>query len=147
MTFQPQNLTGLDLREEIDRLRRELNLAVILITHDMGIVAQHADRLAVMYGGRIVETGPVADVFASPSHPYTKGLLASVPTLGDRWRHGQQRLNEIPGSVPTIMEDVPGCRFAPRCTYALPTCEAAPPVLRDLPSGTAAACIRAEELA
>lgn len=123
----------------LDRLRRELNLAVILITHDMGIVAQHADRLAVMYGGRIVETGPVADVFASPSHPYTKGLLASVPTLGDRWRHGQQRLNEIPGSVPTIMEDVPGCRFAPRCAQRFAGCTERPPLFaRD--DGRTVAC-------
>ncbi len=124
----------------IDRLRRELQLAVILITHDMGIVAQYADRLAVMYGGRIVETGDVATVFATPRHPYTEGLLASVPRLGERWTHGVQRLSEIPGSVPGIGVQMPGCRFAPRCGLATDPCRSAPPPLAPDAAGHAAAC-------
>jgi peptide/nickel transport system ATP-binding protein len=123
----------------IDKLRRELALAVILITHDMGIVAQYADRLAVMYAGRIVETGDVARVFADPHHPYTEGLLASVPRLGDRWRNGAQRLSEIPGSVPGIGAQLQGCRFAPRCALAEDTCRSAVPPLVDT-AGQAAAC-------
>ncbi|MGO4392232.1 ABC transporter ATP-binding protein [Variovorax sp. M-6] len=124
----------------IDRLRRELGLSVILITHDMGVVAQYADRVAVMYGGRIAETGEVGAVFAQPRHPYSEGLLASVPRLGARWRDGVRRLAEIPGSVPGIGVLRQGCRFAPRCALAVARCtEAAPPLVDD-GSGHAAAC-------
>ena len=124
----------------IDRLRRELGLSVILITHDMGVVAQYADRVAVMYGGRIAETGEVGAVFAQPRHPYSEGLLASVPRLGARWRDGVQRLAEIPGSVPGIGVLRQGCRFAPRCALAVARCtEAAPPLVDD-GGGHAAAC-------
>jgi oligopeptide/dipeptide ABC transporter ATP-binding protein len=123
----------------IDKLRCELELAVILITHDMGVVAQYADRLAVMYAGRIVETGDVARVFAAPRHPYTEGLLASVPRLGDRWRKGVRRLSEIPGSVPGIGVQLQGCRFVPRCPLAEDICQrSAPPLVDD--AGQAAAC-------
>jgi peptide/nickel transport system ATP-binding protein len=128
----------------IDRLRHELGLAVILITHDMGVVAQYADRVAVMYGGRIAETGDVDAVFAAPRHPYTEGLLASVPRLGARWRHGVQRLPEIPGSVPGIGVTTPGCRFAPRCGLAIARCTAeAPPLVRGMDGHTAACWVRA----
>ncbi|WP_219209690.1 ABC transporter ATP-binding protein [Variovorax boronicumulans] len=126
----------------IDGLRRELGLSVILITHDMGVVAQYADRVAVMYGGRIAETGEVGAVFAQPRHPYTEGLLASVPRLGARWRNGVQRLPEIPGSVPGIGVLSAGCRFAPRCGFAEPRCTQAVPPLMHVPGdgAHAAAC-------
>ncbi len=122
----------------IDRLRQELKLAVILITHDIGIVAQYTDRVAVMYGGRIVETGPAETLLSAPRHPYTIGLLASVPRLGAR-RPGE-RLQEIPGTVPSITEILPGCRFAPRCAHRMSRCgEQAPALVERLP-GQAAAC-------
>ena len=120
----------------IDRLRRELSLGVVLITHDIGIVAQYTDRVAVMYGGRIVETGPTADVFATPKHPYTIGLLASVPRLRHR-KPGEKRarLQEIPGSVPSIAQITQGCRFANRCANRMPQCEREMPPMRERGSG------------
>jgi len=124
----------------IDGLRRELGVAVLLITHDMGVVAQYTDRVAVMYAGRIVETGEVGEVFRRPRHPYTEGLLASVPRLGQRWREGVQRLAEIPGSVPGIGVIRQGCRFEPRCARAEARCAGAvPPLLSDA-DGHASAC-------
>ncbi|HKU97612.1 MAG TPA: ABC transporter ATP-binding protein [Vineibacter sp.] len=122
----------------IDRLRRELKLAVILITHDIGIVAQYTDRVAVMYGGRIVETGPAEALLSAPRHPYTIGLLASVPRLGAR-RPGE-RLQEIPGTVPSITEILPGCRFAPRCAHRMSRCVEQAPALAERAPGQAAAC-------
>ena len=122
----------------IDRLRQELKLAVILITHDIGIVAQYTDRVAVMYGGRIVETGPAETLLSAPRHPYTIGLLASVPRLGAR-RPGE-RLQEIPGTVPSITEILPGCRFAPRCAHRMSRCIEQAPALVERGPGQAAAC-------
>ncbi len=124
----------------IDGLRRELGVAVILITHDMGVVAQYTDRVAVMYAGRIVETGPVEAVFRQPRHPYTEGLLASVPRLGQRWRDGVRRLAEIPGSVPGIGVIREGCRFEPRCGLAEPRCASGVPPLQHDARGHAFAC-------
>ncbi|TWT10241.1 ABC transporter ATP-binding protein [Reyranella sp. CPCC 100927] len=122
----------------IDRLRQELKLAVILITHDIGIVAQYTDRVAVMYGGRIVETGPAETLLSAPRHPYTIGLLASVPRLGAR-RPGE-RLQEIPGTVPSITEILPGCRFASRCAHRMSRCDEQAPALVERAPGQAAAC-------
>jgi oligopeptide/dipeptide ABC transporter ATP-binding protein len=124
-------------------LRRELGMAVLLITHDLGVVSDICERVVVMYAGRVAETGPAATIFERPAHPYTRALLAAIPRLdgpiGD--------LPAIPGVVPAPMDFPEGCRFAPRCAHARPACEAAPPALRPLPSGTEAACIRAEEVA
>jgi peptide/nickel transport system ATP-binding protein len=110
-------------------LARERGTAVLLITHDMGVVADIADRVAVMYAGRIAETGPVHGIFAEPRHPYTRLLLASIPRLSDM---PKSQLAVIPGRVPTPLEFGPGCRFASRCPLASSQCEAETPPLRQL---------------
>jgi peptide/nickel transport system ATP-binding protein len=98
-------------------LQEEFRTALILITHDLGIVARMADRVAVMYAGRIVETGPTAEIFAEPQHPYTHGLLGCIPVPG-----GTGRLGSIPGIVPSLVGDNEGCMFRNRCRYAEPRC-------------------------
>jgi oligopeptide/dipeptide ABC transporter ATP-binding protein len=125
-------------------LRRRLGTAILLITHDLGVVAETCDEVAVMYAGRIVEHAPAAAVFASPRHPYTIGLLNARPDTG---RSGPGPLRTIPGMVPAPQDFPPGCRFHPRCCYArLPECAAAVPDLRELAAGHAVRCIRAESL-
>ena len=126
------------------RLAAERGTAVLLITHDMGVVADIADRVAVMYAGRIAETGPTEQIFARPRHPYTALLLASSPRLTDA---PKSALAVIDGRVPTPAEFGPGCRFASRCPLAEPRCAASPPPLRDLGDGRRSACFRAEEVA
>ena len=111
--------------ELLDRLRAELGMAVILITHDLGIVAGHADRVVVMYAGQVVETAATKDLFQRPLHPYTEGLLASVPRLDA----ARERLLGIPGQVPAATAWPGGCRFHPRCSYAWDRCTAADPPL------------------
>lgn len=107
-------------------LRRELGTAVILITHDLSVVAEMADRVAVMYAGEIVEQASVYDLFRKPLHPYTEGLINSTIRLGDKRR----RLPTIPGTVPPLSQMVAGCRFHPRCPYATKACrEAVPPLV------------------
>jgi oligopeptide/dipeptide ABC transporter ATP-binding protein len=122
-------------------LRRSHGLAMLLVTHDFGVVAQIADRVAVMYGGRVVETGPVAALLARPAHPYTGALLAAVPRL-DLARGEALRAEEMPGTPPDPRHPPPGCRFHPRCALARPgLCDAgAPPPPRALGPGRAAAC-------
>ena len=110
-------------------LARERGTAVLLITHDMGVVADIADRVAVMYAGRIAESASVDSIFAEPRHPYTRLLLASIPRLSDV---PKSQLAVIPGRVPTPLEFGPGCRFAGRCPQASPRCEAETPALRQL---------------
>ena len=118
-------------------LQRELGMAVVLITHDLGVIAQVVDRVAVMYAGRIVEEGPVAAVFERPSHPYTRLLLESIPSL----EHDQPRLPAIPGMVPPLSQLPAGCRFHPRCPQARPACaERSPPAI-EVEAGHRAACI------
>jgi len=119
-------------------LQRELGMAVILITHDLGVVSEVAHRVLVMYAGRVVETSPAAEVFERPLHPYTEGLLASIPRL----EGPIERLDAIPGQVPAPDAMPAGCRFAPRCRYAEPACAASPPPLAPRGEGRAAACIR-----
>jgi peptide/nickel transport system ATP-binding protein len=125
------------------RLAAERRTAVVLITHDMGVVADIADRVAVMYAGRIAETGPTAQIFARPRHPYTSLLLASIPRLTDA---PKSALAVIEGRVPTPAEFGPGCRFASRCSLADATCRAATPPLRDMGDGRLSACFHAEQL-
>ncbi|MFN8651642.1 MAG: ABC transporter ATP-binding protein [Gemmatimonadales bacterium] len=110
--------------ELLDRLRTARGMAVLLITHDLGIVAGRADRVAVMYAGRIVELAPTAELFASPAHPYTRGLFASIPRLTGP----KQALQPIPGMVPSPSEWPSGCRFRNRCPSAMPACADEPPV-------------------
>lgn len=111
----------------LKELQAKLGMAILFITHDLGIVAQMADRVAIMYSGRIVESGPVRDIFRRPVHPYTRALLDAVPRLGDIDRH--RKIRPIAGSIPNIFDVPGGCRFHPRCPVAqLPRCaEGAPP--------------------
>lgn len=121
-------------------LREERNMAVLLITHDIGVIAENATRAAVMYAGRIVETGRVSSVLERPKHPYTMGLLESLPvTKGIP-------LKPIPGSVPRPDELPTGCKFSDRCRYVIPGCRIEEPVLREITPGHFARCIRAEEI-
>jgi peptide/nickel transport system ATP-binding protein/oligopeptide transport system ATP-binding protein len=122
----------------LGKLQQEFRMAVILITHDLGVVAQFVDRVAVMYAGRLAETGSVRDVFEQPTHPYTEGLLASIPSLDVE----QERLNSIPGTVPDPYALPPGCKFQPRCSYSQLACASAEPPLIACGATHAAACIR-----
>jgi peptide/nickel transport system ATP-binding protein len=123
--------------ELLERLQRELGMAVLLITHDLGVVAGTTDRVVVMYAGQVVETAPTRDLFARPQHPYTEGLMESIPRL-DRPR---ARLHSIPGSVPAATAWPPGCRFHPRCPYAWDKCRTEePPLLESGTPGHTARC-------
>ena len=108
--------------ELLNDLRKQRQLAVLLITHDLGVVAEVADRVAVMYTGRIVEESPVEELFARPKHPYTEGLLRSVPKLSMTDVVEKSRLETIEGVVPRPTDLPPGCHFAPRCRYRMPRC-------------------------
>jgi oligopeptide/dipeptide ABC transporter ATP-binding protein len=108
----------------IMELREQLAMAVLLITHDLGVVAEIADDVAVMYAGKIVETGPVASVFSAPQHPYTEALMRSTPLLG--MRYDGQRLHTISGQVPSLFDMPRGCRFRARCEYAFDACTEQP---------------------
>jgi oligopeptide/dipeptide ABC transporter ATP-binding protein len=119
-------------------LQREFGMATMLITHDLGVVAQVVRRVVVMYAGKVVEEGPVEAVFERPSHPYTAALMRSIPALAE----GVSRLPAIPGTVPAPGSWPPGCRFAPRCVHAMPACEAGVPPLHAVAPGHRAACIR-----
>ena len=135
VTIQAQIL---DLMTE---LRETLGTAVVLITHDMGIIAENADRVMVMYAGRKVEEAAVGALFSNPCHPYTVGLLGSIPRLGAEPGDGERmRLSEIPGIVPTLSDLPGGCAFAPRCPYAGAECREARPPLEEKRPGHWAAC-------
>jgi len=121
-------------------LKAELNTSLLLITHDLGVVAQIATRVLVMYAGQIVEEGCIADIFDQPFHPYTQGLLKAMPRLGDRLGGGATRLNEIPGTVPPMTERIIGCKFADRCSYAFETCREQQPELFQIRPGQHARC-------
>ena len=128
-------------------LQERLGTAILLITHDFGVVAEMADRVAVMYVGRIVETGSVYSLFEEPRHPYTRGLLNAIPHLDDlQGERHRDRLNEIPGIVPPLTALPPGCRFAPRCSDADDRCRGEYPPFRQLGEEHWAACWRADEL-
>jgi oligopeptide/dipeptide ABC transporter ATP-binding protein len=129
-------------------LQDKLGMAIVLITHDMGVIAENADRVVVMYAGRKVEEADVDDIFDNPGHPYTKGLLGSIPHLDQVSRGGvrRTRLNEIKGMVPSLAALPPGCSFAPRCGMATDSCrQAYPPLLQHRP-GHYVACWHAEQV-
>ena len=117
-------------------LTREAGTAILLVTHNLGVVAQTADAVVVMYSGRVVENAPVAAFFAGPAHPYSQGLLASLPQVGDLGR----RLTPIPGTVPSLSALPTGCHFHPRCPRAFEPCSRQTPPLFDLPGGRQARC-------
>ncbi|HEY4254468.1 MAG TPA: ABC transporter ATP-binding protein [Roseomonas sp.] len=123
----------------LSQLKQETGTAVVLITHDLGVVADHADDVAVMYAGRVVESAPAAMLFARPEHPYTVGLLGAAPKL----EGGEGRLASIEGTVPDMRDPPPGCRFAPRCPFAVARCVAEPPPLAEVAPGHLTACWRA----
>jgi oligopeptide/dipeptide ABC transporter ATP-binding protein len=124
----------------LQRLREDFDTGVVLITHDMGVVAETADRVVVMYCGRPVEQGPVEAIFETPQHPYTLGLLGALPHLRPEGEVGDHRLNEIPGIVPALTHLPQGCRFAPRCKLATDKCQAEYPPLERKTETQMAAC-------
>jgi peptide/nickel transport system ATP-binding protein len=128
-------------------LQKELGMGLILITHDLGVVAQTAQRVIVMYAGKKVEEADVEDLFANPRHPYTRGLMASIPAVPLLGGNADARLVEIPGMVPSLTRLPKGCAFAPRCTFAIERCRAEYPPLEDFGADHLAACWRAAEIA
>ncbi len=129
--------------ELLQHLRRETGMALVLISHDLGVVAETCDRVAVMYAGRIVEEGPVERLFDAPAHPYTRGLLGALPDIDGPRR----RLSAIPGGVPEPWAMPPGCAFAPRCASRIAACDDGVPPDLAVADGHRAACLRARETA
>jgi len=121
-------------------MKDRLGMAVMLITHAMGVVAEVTQRVVVMYAGKVVEEAPVRQLFAKPMHPYTQGLIRSIPRL-DRAGKAKERLEAIPGTVPNMLTPPPGCRFAPRCKFATDKCLAGIPPLREVEPGHKVACV------
>ena len=134
VTIQAQIL---DLLSE---LKERLGMAIMLITHAMGVVAEVAQRVVVMYAGMVVEEATVEELFANPRHPYTQGLIRSIPRIDTAALH-KVRLEQIPGTVPKLVEPAAGCRFAPRCKFAAPECTTATPALREPVPGHKVRCI------
>jgi peptide/nickel transport system ATP-binding protein len=133
VTIQAQIL---DLLQD---MKERLGMAVMLITHAMGVVAETAQRVVVMYAGKVVEEADVDELFADPRHPYTQGLIRSIPRIDLASEH-KTRLEAIGGSVPILMNPAPGCRFAPRCRYAMSVCSEREPRLREIAPGHRMAC-------
>jgi oligopeptide/dipeptide ABC transporter ATP-binding protein len=121
--------------ELVKKLRKEVNTAVLLITHDLGVIAEMSEEVIVMYGGKVMEKGTALQLLKDPKHPYTKGLLASIPSLGLK----NQRLNVIAGAVPNPLNMPPGCPFAPRCPYVMDVCTTMPE-LKTLDDGRQVFC-------
>jgi peptide/nickel transport system ATP-binding protein len=134
VTIQAQIL---DLLQD---LKSRLGMAILLITHAMGVVAETTQRVVVMYAGKVVEEAPVASLFATPRHPYTQGLIRSIPRI-DRAAAGKQRLEAIGGTVPSLLNPPVGCRFAARCKFATDLCRESEPPLREVAPGHKVACI------
>ena len=130
----------------LKNIQERFGTAILLITHDMGVVADTADRVVVMYAGRQIEEGPVDEVLRHPAHPYTKALIACIPHLSAAERE-RDKLEEIPGIVPSLLNLPPGCSFAPRCPYAMARCaETFPPTLAAGPNHAAACWLLHGEL-
>jgi len=148
---EPTTALDVTIQAQILDLMRELKertgAAIVLITHDLGVVAEMAQRVVVMYAGRKVEEAPVAELFERPRHPYTRGLLDSIPKLGAAsGGGGATRLSEILGTVPSLAEPIVGCAFAPRCAYATPRCRTDYPPLEEKVPGHHAACWESERM-
>ncbi len=122
------------------RLKEELGMAIVLITHNLGVIAETVKRVIVMYAGKIVEEAETKVLFGNPKHPYTKGLLKSIPRLGDKFRLGKVRLAEIPGVVPSLYELPAGCRFSTRCPSVMEICREKEPELRETERGHFCSC-------
>jgi peptide/nickel transport system ATP-binding protein len=149
---EPTTALDVTVQAQILDLMRQLKArtgtAIILITHSLGVVAEMAQRVVVMYGGRKVEEAPVAALFARPRHPYTRALLGCVPRLRSSLSgNGKARLAEIEGVVPSLKEAIPGCIFAPRCAHASQQCRQSYPPLEEKAAGHWVACWKADELA
>jgi peptide/nickel transport system ATP-binding protein len=140
VTIQAQIL---DLMQE---LKDRLGMAVMLITHAMGVVAEVAQKVVVMYAGTVIEEARAEDLFARPRHPYTQGLIRSIPRIDTAATH-KVRLEAIPGTVPKLINPAPGCRFASRCKHAMPSCSSATPPLVEVTPGHRVACILESALA
>ena len=126
--------------ELMNEMKQRLGMSILLITHAMGVVAETAQRVIVMYAGKVVEDATVENLFANPRHPYTQGLIRSIPRI-DLAATTHTRLEAIPGSVPSLLNPPIGCRFAARCRYATPACVEAEPPLREVAPGHKVACI------
>jgi len=141
---EPTTALDVTVQAEIIDLMAELcaakGTAILMISHDLGLVANMCQRVAVMYAGRIIEVQPAGAIFATPQHPYTQGLLDSLPRLGERARRGQQKLREIAGVVPSIQAYPSGCRFNPRCPRASNVCLTMPPGITPLPADSLVRC-------
>jgi len=128
--------------ELLGELKSKFGMAVMLITHAMGVIAESAQRVVVMYAGKVVEEAPVRELFANPRHPYTQGLIRSIPRI-DTAATQKTRLEAIKGTVPSLLNPAPGCRFAPRCKLAAPECTRETPPLREIVPGHKVACVMA----
>ena len=126
--------------ELLDDMKVKLGMSIMLITHDMGVVAERAQRVVVMYAGKVVEEASVGELFANSRHPYTQGLIRSIPRV-DRDAEHKERLEQIPGSVPSLLHPPTGCRFASRCKFVMDVCVQAPPPLKSVGPGHAMACV------
>jgi peptide/nickel transport system ATP-binding protein len=131
--------------ELLQSLKSQFGMAIMLITHAMGVVAETAQRVVVMYAGKVVEETSVEKLFSQPRHPYTQGLIRSIPRI-DRLASRRTRLQAISGVVPSLLNPAPGCRFAPRCRHAAAVCREATPPLREIAAGHKVACVLAETL-
>jgi peptide/nickel transport system ATP-binding protein len=126
--------------ELLAEMKSRFGMAVMLITHAMGVVAETAQRVVVMYAGKVIEEAPVGELFKNPRHPYTQGLIRSIPRI-DTAATRKPKLEAIAGVVPSLLAPPPGCRFAPRCRFAMDVCRAAIPPLREIAPGHKVACV------
>jgi peptide/nickel transport system ATP-binding protein len=141
---EPTTALDVTVQAEILDLIRELSAAqgtaVLMISHDLGLIANMCQQVGVMYAGRLVEQRSADNIFRMPSHPYTKGLVASLPLLGSRSRHGRKKLKEIEGVVPPVVAFPTGCRFNPRCYAATELCRSEDPMVTPLADGGLVRC-------
>jgi oligopeptide/dipeptide ABC transporter ATP-binding protein len=122
------------------KLKEEMGASIVLITHNLGLIAEMAQRVIVMYTGKVVEEGKVEELFENPLHPYTQGLLGSIPWIGQKLKTGRRQLQEIPGVVPSLLEIPEGCRFHPRCSRVMDICRKEEPPLMQPESGRLVQC-------